>query len=188
MRFDGSTMKVYTRRFNLFLALALVVVSLCGCKLLTGRHNEQTAALRVHMELAPNSAGGPMSAGETVSLLRADPVQVTIDKDPILTEANVVAAKIINTPDSPAIDVRFDENGTWILEQYSASNPGRHFVIFGQWGKNLKDGRWLAAPLITKRINDGILSFTPDMSHDEATNFVAGLNNVAKEFQSSPTE
>jgi len=188
MRFDGSTMKGYTRRFNLFLALALAAMPLCGCKMLGFHGNEQTAALRVHTELAPDATGGPVNTAETVSVLRADPVQVTIDKDPILTEANVVAARLINTPDAPALEVRFDENGTWILEQYSASNPGRHFVIFGQWGKNLKDGRWLAAPLITKRINNGILSFTPDMSHDEATNFVAGLNNVAKEFQTNPTE
>jgi preprotein translocase subunit SecD len=117
-----------------------------------------------------------------VSLLRADPIQVTIDKTPILTEANIIAAKVIDTPESPAIEVRFDENGTWILEQYSASNPGRHFVIFGQWGKDLKDGRWLAAPLITKRLNYGILSFTPDMTRDEANQFVLGLNNLAKQF------
>jgi hypothetical protein len=44
------------------------------------------------------------------------------------------------------------------------------------------------APLITGRMHDGILSFTPDMSRDEATNFVQGLNNVAKTFQTEPTE
>lgn len=178
-------MKVCLHRFNLFLALALLI-PLCGC--VTGKKNDVSAILRVHMEVAANNASGPMSGAETVSVLRADPVQVTIDKDPILTEANIVAAKIIDTPDAQAIEVRFDENGTWILEQYSASNPGKHFVIFGQWGKKLKEARWLAAPLITHRINTGILSFTPDMSHDEAVEFVLGLNNVAKQFQSSPLE
>lgn len=176
-------MKVYLPRFNLFLMLALLA-PLCGCTYLSHtlwHKQEQTAALRIHIELAPESAGSVM-VSQTVSLLRADPVNVTIDKDPIVTEANLVAARVIDTPESPAIEVRFDENGTWILEQYSAGNPGRHFVIYGQWGKNLKDGRWLAAPLITKRINNGILSFTPDMTREEANQFVLGLNNLAKQF------
>lgn len=180
-------MKAYMRRFNLFLAMAVLLASLCGCSYFK-KSDEPTGALRIHIEVAADNAAGSMSAGQTVSVFRSDPVSVTIDKDPILTEANLVAAKVISTPDAPAIEMRFDENGTWILEQYSASNPGRHFVIYGQWGKKLKDGRWLAAPIITRRINDGILSFTPDMSRDEANQFVLGLNNVAKEFQTKPTE
>jgi preprotein translocase subunit SecD len=180
-------MKVYMRRFNLFLGLAFLLAPLCGCSYFE-KKDEPTAAMRIHIELAPDNAGGTMSAGETVSVFRTDPLSVTIDKDPIVTEANLVAAKLISTPDAPAIEIRFDENGTWILEQYSASNPGRHFVIFGQWGKKLNDGRWLAAPIITRRIDNGILSFTPDMSRDEANQFVLGLNNVAKEFQTKPSE
>jgi preprotein translocase subunit SecD len=178
-------MKVYWQRFNLFLML-LLVAPLCGCSYFYHKH-EQTAAMRLHIELAPENAG-EINTSQTVSILRADPVQVTIDKTPILTEANIVAARVIDTPESPAIEVRFDENGTWILEQYSASNPGRHFAIYGQWGKDLKDGRWLAAPLITKRINDGILSFTPDMTRDEANQFVLGLNNLAKQFATNPSQ
>ena len=81
-----------------------------------------------------------------------------------------------------AIEIKFDENGTWLLEQYSAANPGRHFVIFGQWSEKLADGRWLAAPLITHRIGDGVLAFTPDCSREEADQLVLGLNNAAKEI------
>jgi preprotein translocase subunit SecD len=180
-------MKVYMRRFNLILALAVLLLPLCGCEYLKHR-NEPTGALRIHIELAADNVAGSMGTAQTVSVFRADPLSVTIDKDPILTEANLIAAKVISTPDAPAIELRFDENGTWILEQYSASNPGRHFVIYGQWGKKLKDGRWLATPIITRRIDDGILSFTPDMTHDEANQLVLGLNNVAKEFQTKPAE
>jgi preprotein translocase subunit SecD len=180
-------MKVYTLRFNLFLALAFLLAPVFGCAALHHRSGP-VAALRVCIEMQPNSPG-PANPTMTVSLLRADPVQVTIDKEPILTEANVVAAKVINTPESPAIDIRFDDNGTWILEQYSASNPGRHLVLFAQWGKKkLSNSRWIAAPLITGRINNGILSFTPDMSLVEANDFVQGLNAVAKDFQTGPKE
>ena len=112
----------------------------------------------------------------------------------ILTEANVVAAKVIDTQGGFAIQIQFDENGTWTLEQYSASNPGKHFVIFGQWGKKIADGRWLAAPLITRRIANGALVFTPDASREEADKLVLGLTRPSRkstrdssnEFSSCP--
>lgn len=180
-------MKVYTSRFNLFLALAVLAAPLCGCSTF-GHKDQPMSAMRVHIEVGADNTSAAGTA-ETVSVLRADPVLVTIDTAPILTEANIVAAKVISTPDSPAIEVRFDDNGTWILEQYTASNPGKHLVIFGQWGKKkLTNSRWLAAPLITGRINNGILSFTPDMTLAEANEFVQGLNDVAKEFQTEPGE
>jgi preprotein translocase subunit SecD len=184
-------MKGYTRRFNLFLALAALAGLLAGCKALESlgiEKEEPQGALRVHIELAPNNVTTSSETAETVTVLRAEPVKVTIDKDPVLTENNLVAAKVVATPDAPAIEVRFDQNGTWILEQYSAANPDRHFVIYAQWGKDLKDGRWIAAPLITRRINDGILSFTPDMSTNETDQLVTGLKNVIKQFQTSPSE
>ena len=179
-------MRVYRFRFNLFFWLAALPL-LGGCASM-GHKDEVLSAVRIHMAVPADTAGSQNTMEQTVSVLRADPVLITIDKQPILTEENLVAAKLIDTPDAPAIELRFDENGTWILEQYSAGNPGGHFVIFGQWGKDGKNARWLAAPLITQRINNGILSFTPDMSHDEATNFVLGLQNVAKQFQSNPIE
>ncbi|MGH7978429.1 MAG: hypothetical protein ACREE6_03580 [Limisphaerales bacterium] len=182
-----STMRVYALQFNLFLLLAALLPLLGGCGSL--RHkDEPVSALAVYVSVAPDTSTAFKGATETVSVLRSDPVQVTVDKQPILTEGNVVAAKIIDTPAAPGIELRFDAMGTVILEQYSATNPGGHFVIYGEWGKDLKERRWLMAPLITSRIQDGILSFTPDMSRDEAAQFVLGLNNIAKRFQTNPTE
>jgi hypothetical protein len=115
--------------------------------------------------------------------VRSDPVLVTIAQEPILTEVNVVAARVFDVHGGFAIEVRFDETATWILEQYSAVNSGRHFVIFGQWGDKLANGRWLAAPIITHRIGNGVLTFTADASREEADQLVLGLNNVAKKIQ-----
>jgi preprotein translocase subunit SecD len=172
------TMKVCGRRFNLYFALAMAFALLCGCQ--TEWHKKKpVAALRIHLEVSPDSS----ETSQTVSVLRADPVSVTVSRDPILTEANIVAAKVIQTPGGFAIEVRFDENGTWLLEQYTASNPGRHFAIFGQWGEKLASSRWLAAPLITHRIANGILTFTPDASRAEADELVLGLNNDVKNMQ-----
>jgi preprotein translocase subunit SecD len=182
-------MKGYTQRFNLFLALGVLLLALvAGCSTMSAlglKKDEPLGSLRVHIELSPSNAALSSESAENVTVLRADPVKVTIDKDPVLTENNLVAAKVIATPEAQAIEVRFDENGTWILEQYSAANPGRHFVIYAQWGKDMKDGRWIAAPLITKRISDGILSFTPDMSTNETDQLITGLNNIIKQFQTT---
>jgi hypothetical protein len=58
--------------------------------------------------------------------------------------------------------------------------PPTPAVIFGQWGDKPAIGRWLAAPLISHRMADGVLAFTPDLSRPEADQLVLGLNHVAE--------
>ena len=168
-------MKALTRRFNIYLTLALLLGLACGCQ--TDK-KKQTAALRVHIETNPD----PTGSSQQISVLRSNPVLVTIANTPILSEANIISAKVIEAQGGFALEIKFDENGTWFLEQYSAANPGRHFVIFGQWGEKVGDGRWLAAPIITHRITGGVLTFTPDCSREEADQMGLGLNETAKEL------
>ena len=111
---------------------------------------------------------------------------VTIAKEPILTEANIIAARVIESEGGYALEIKFDESGTWCLEQFTAANPGKHLVIFGQWGATMADGRWLGAPLITHRIGNGVLSFTPDASREEADQLVLGLNPTPQEITKNP--
>ncbi len=166
-------MKVLARRFNIYLALVVLFGLACGCQT---TKKTQTAALRVHIETSPDPAG----TSQTISVVRSDPVLVTIKSEPILTEASIISAKVIEATGGFAIEIKFDENGTWLLEQYSAANPGGHFVIFGQWGDKRADGRWLANPVISRRISDGRLVFTPDCSREEADQLALGLSNVTK--------
>jgi hypothetical protein len=166
-------MKVCARRFNIYLTLAVALLLACGCK--TTKEPKEVSALRVHLQASSSVPG----ATDDISVVRADPVSVTIMHDPLLTEANIVAARLIDATGGFAIEIQFDESATLMLEQYTASNPGLHLVIFGQWGDKLAQGRWLAAPLITHRISNGRLSFTPDCSREEAERLVLGLNNVA---------
>ena len=172
-------MKLLARRFNIYLALAFLLGLACGCQ--TGKKT-QTAALRVHIETSPDPAGTSLQ----ISVLRSDPVLVTIKREPILTEANIVLAKVIDNVGGFALEIHFDENGTWLLEQYSAANPGGHFVIWGQWSEKPADSRWLAAPIIIHRISNGVLSFNVDISsREEAEQFVRNLNEAAKEAHKS---
>jgi hypothetical protein len=177
LRFCGCTMKVYTQRFNIFFALGMAATLVCGCQ--TDKTKGQISVLRVHLQANQNTVGATVP----VTLLRSNPVSVTIAQDPILSEANVIAARTIETPGGFAVEVQFDESSSLMLEQYSSANPGLHFVIFGQWGEKIADGRWLAAPLITHRIPNGQLAFTPDITRAQADRLVLGLNNVAKQLK-----
>ena len=174
LRFCESTMKVLAGRFNIYLALVLLLGVAGGCQ--TSKADKQTGALRVHIEADPDPAG----TSQPISVIRSDPVLVTIKREPILTEVNIVTAKVIDAHGGFAIEIKYDESGTWTLEQYSAANPGRHFAVFGAWGDKMVDSRWLGAPFISHRISDGVLAFTPDCSREEADKLVLGLNNYVK--------
>src|SRR5262245_24892381 len=108
-------MQVCRRQLNLYFASVMVAL-LCGCQI-PGTH-KQVSMLRIHIE-AGAAAG---DSTESVSVLRSEPVLVTIARTPVLAENNIAAAQVATTPGGFAIQVHFDENGTWILEQYSAAN------------------------------------------------------------------
>ncbi|HUC84587.1 MAG TPA: hypothetical protein VL970_05285, partial [Candidatus Acidoferrales bacterium] len=103
-----------------------------------------------------------------------------IATDPILTEADVTAARLLDAPGGFAIELKFEETAGWRLEQFTAINPGKHLVIYGHWGDKPEEGRWLAAPVIVHRIANSTLIFTPDASREEAEQFVKELNAGAQ--------
>jgi hypothetical protein len=164
------------RRFNLYLLLTAALAFVCGCAMLKGEH-KQTAALRIHIESVASVPG----AGQTISVMRSQPVLLNIANEPFLTEADVASAQLLEVPDGFAVEIKFDNAGGWALEQYSAVNLGKHLAIFGQWGDKPADGRWLAAPIIVHRMANATLVFTPDASRAEMEQFVKGLNADAKE-------
>lgn len=176
-------MNFYALRFNLILLMGVALLAAAGCKTDKTKPDKSTksddhlSSMRIHLETRAQMP----DASDKVSVLRSSPVLVPISAEPVLTEANIVAATVLKTPDQGyAIEVKFDETGSLILEQYSAANVGRHFVIFSQWSEETTNSRWLAAPLISRRISNGILSFTPDASLAESQEVVTGLNNMAK--------
>ena len=172
-------MKVYPLRFNIYLALFAALALLPACHSVhETKEDKVMSALRVHVESNVDPAG----TSQTVSVLRTAPVSFTIIKEPILTEANILSARVLDAPAGSgfAVEIKFDEMGGLLLEQCTASNAGRHLLFFGQWGEKGTEGRWLAALLISHRIGNGVVSFTPDMSRDDAYRLVLGLNNMAR--------
>ena len=172
-------MNFYARGFNLYLLLiAVSLMATCGCQSEQTKQAKHLSALRIHVENRAQLIG----SGETISVLRSNPVLVTINIEPMLTEANVIGAALLDTPGGMAVEIKLDEIGTFTLEQYTSAYIGKHLAIFGQWNEKAADSRWLAAPIITHRIANGELSFTPDCSLEEAKQFVLGLNNMAKKL------
>lgn len=155
----------------------MLLVAGCSSMHLFHHKKEQIGILRVHLESESSAQG----ATKSVSVLRSEPVAVNIAIDPILTEADVVSARLLDSPGGFAVEIKLDEMGSWRLEQFSSINPGKHLAIFAQWSEKPEDGRWLAAPMIVRRMASGTLTFTPDASHEEMEKWVKGLNETAKE-------
>lgn len=160
--------------FNLYLCVGLAVC--VGCQTAERKRKHQASTLRIHIEVHPDGT----TTGQPVPIYREQPVMINVDRAPVLTEANVAGAQVVDTVGGFAISLQFDRHGTWILEQRTVDSRGQRFAIFAMFGPELKESRWLAAPIVARRITDGVLVFTPDATRAEAEEVVLGLNNVAR--------
>lgn len=163
-------------RFNLYLLLFVVLMSFTACQSPEAKRKRQLATARVYLEVA---AARP-NQSIPVSVLRAAPMNLNVEKNPFLNEIHVAAAQIVDTPGGFVLTIQLNQKGAWLLEQYTASHHNRRMVIQCKWGvaPNVQY-RYIAAPLITKRISDGTLTFTPDATREETEEIVIGLNNYA---------
>ncbi len=169
-------MVIGRNRFNIYLFLLLALV-LAGCKTESQDDPKHLAStIRIHIETAPDS----LDFSRTVSVIRQKPVLVTIDRSPFLTESDVAAAKVIDGDDGFSLQIKFAERGTWLLENYTTTRVGKHLAIFCEFGPGLNESRWIAAPRINHRISDGVLTFTPDATREEAEDIATGLDNVGR--------
>lgn len=174
------TMNFCRAAFNIYL-LVLLLGGVAGCETTGDKTKEKKPAkeastLFLHLEVNPDGTGqnGP------VPILRDNPVMVNVSKAPFLEGGSVDHASVIEQPGGGfAIKIQFNQHGRWLLENITASYPNQRIAIFSQFG----EARWLAAPLSTHRITDGVLVFTPDATRAEADRIVRGLNNIAAEIK-----
>lgn len=112
---------------------------------------------------------------------------VNVEKNPFITESFVKEARVVDTVGGFAVKLTFERRGAWILEQYTASNQGKRIAVYAEFfdppGSKTNITRWLAAPITAKRITDGVFTFTPDATRDEADAFVLGLSKLAKKTE-----
>ena len=169
-------MVIWSTRFNIYLLCLALLAPAAGCRGPESRRAKQLATFRVHLEANPDGS----DRNQPVPIYRAHPTQVNVEKGPFLTEGDIAEARVIlDTLNGFSLQIQFDPRGTLILEQYSAMNSGRRFAIFSEFGESMENYRWLGAPIIPRRISNGVLTFTPDATRDEAEQIAIGLNNVA---------
>lgn len=178
-----GTMVIRWRRFNInLLGTTLLLAFLAGCVTTGSKSGQHIATLRVHLEVNPDGTDRNIR----VPIYRANPILLNVQTSPILNEAFVAQASLVDTLGGFKLVIQFDTRGTRLLEQFSATNPGKHFAIATQFAKSTNETRWLAAPLVSRRIPDGVLSFTPDATREEAEEIVRGLNNAAIQNGNQP--
>jgi hypothetical protein len=188
-------MRIRALGFNLYLTLVLTIGVLLAGKA-QGKDKEDKkplSTLRLHIETTKTDSkansgadpkADPFAGTETAEVYRAQKIPFLVLKQPFLTEANVKEAKVIEVTGGFALQIQFDTQGTWLLEEYTGANRSRHIVVASQFfnpgEKKINSGRWLAAPQIHTKISDGLFVFTPDATREEADRIVLGLNHVAK--------
>jgi hypothetical protein len=170
-------MLIRVLRFNTYLLLALVLALGAGCqsgKPTKGGKNEE-ASLRLHLEVNPDGSdsSGPVSIG------REHPLLLNIEKTAFVTEFQIEQASVVDSLGGYSIAIQFNKQGALLLEMQTTAHKGKHLAISAEFGEM----RWLAAPLITRRLADGKLVFTPDATRAEAERIVNGLNRLAERVQ-----
>ena len=164
-------MKVPLTRFNIILAVVLLVA--LGCKTSEEKKRAKEAAfLRFHIER--NVDGTQHNA--PVPVYRANPMLVGVERNAALDEDFMDKVELVAADEfgNLAIKVTFNAAGTRRLDYITSSYKGKRLAVHAKW----TESRWLAAPLITRRITDGVFIFTPDASREECERIVRGLNNV----------
>jgi preprotein translocase subunit SecD len=176
-------MLIRLNRFNLYLLTAALLVVFCGCQSAEKKRKKQTAVFRVHIEGRAEETTRTL----VVPIYRSAPMNMAVVRSPFITEEKVKHAEVIDTPGGYQLKIELDRQGTYLLEQYTAANREKHLAIFCNFASltnlSIHVDRWLAAPKITQRISNGILSFTPDADREEAEHIANSLNNVAKKLQ-----
>ncbi len=171
---------------NLLPALALASSLACGCRTEEGKREAALTGLQVFIEANTDASNHSRQA----SIYRENPFLVNVNTEPVLTQLNVSEARVVEAVGGFAIQIKFDRQGNWLLQQCTVGNHGKHLAILAQFPTPVDPkahmNRWLAAPLISGGISDGILRFTPDATREEAYQIVLGLNNVARKNNNTP--
>jgi len=160
-------MKCWHSRFNLNLWMAALAVILTAC---ASRHGDPKKEAKTYSTLRL-SLEAPGPANLFSGAVKVAGVYVNMAKEPFLTELDVVKAEIVEGPSGYAIQIHFNSHGTLLLEMTTTANRGRRIGVMSQFPEE----RWLAAPAIKGRISNGVFTFTPDATRDEAERLVKGL-------------
>lgn len=166
-------MKSWRWNINVFCAAALAFI-LCACKTTEEKKAaKERTVMSLHLETNPDGS----AKNSPVPIYRGRPMMVNISVQPFLTNADMDSASVVDLEGGFGIKLVFDDHGTKVLDMCTVGNKGRRIAV----DTAFPELRWLGAPLITRRISDGVFIFTPDATKEEAERIVRGLNNTIKQ-------
>ena len=141
------------------------------------KKGKEQALLLFHLETTPD--GTPYT--RSIVVPRGETKTVNVQANPFLDSGYLLEASLVETDKFGgfALRLQFNQHGVFTLDTVSSANRGRRIAILCHFGQE----RWLAAPVVTKRISDGIVQFTPDLSREEAEYVVLVLNNIAAKLK-----
>ena len=181
-------MKIRLARFNIYLLSGLLACGV-GCETTKSPsspgktsskkpNSKEYTLLRLHLQANPDGTDRTVP----VAIYRKNPMTMTVSTTPFLSEANVMSAAVLEQQGVLAIQIKFDRRGTLLLENITTAYKNSWIGVLATFGES----RWLAAPYIDQRITDGVFTFTPDATREEAERIVNGLTNVAKKLDNAP--
>ncbi len=129
--------------------------------------------LRIHLETRHDIPQRSMA----VEVGRSTPMRFTVEKVPILSENQVESAALIEQSGGIEVRLKFNPEGAMALQNYTSAAVGRHLVLMTDIDEEV---RWIAAPLIRGRMDDGVLIFTPAATKAEMERLVRGLNGEVR--------
>ncbi len=124
-------MKSNFHKFNIYLALAAVFLT-AGCATKKGAFSKkEQSTIRLYLE---GNRGDVASTGTV--LVTRDRFPITIERAPMLTEADLRKAVMLNEPGPNggySIELVFSEHGAMMLDMMTTANKGKHIVVFSQF-------------------------------------------------------
>ena len=165
------TMMIRSARFNTYLAAILLVLAAVGCASAKHKQHQLSTLISLHLEVSADDGG----TSAPVPILRAKPEMVNVDSEAFLDEGALESARVVDDLGGFHIHLKFNWEGTMVLDGVTTDNHGRRIAVLAKWDK---DTRWLGAPVIRRRASDGTFDFTPDATREEANRIVLGLSNV----------
>ena len=165
---------------DLYAALALLFAT-PGCQ--TGHEEKKKdkgshPCSSLHQEVNRDGA----EDNEPVPIFRENPVYVNVSKSAFvdisadLAEASGVVDDLGGFFPSGSSSIG---GARYCCKSVTTANRGRRIAVFATFGQK----RWLASPVISKPISNGIFTFTPDATREEADRIVKGLNNVSAKIK-----
>jgi hypothetical protein len=98
--------------------------------------------------------------------------RITVDPYPVVTEKDIMEARLVPVPGGRAVHLSFDLHGANVLSEMSTRMRGRYVVV-------MFNERPIAAVLLETRITDGKFLLEGDLTEEEEITLVDDLNQIA---------